>query len=66
MRSCCSNSPGGIAKVHRGTPTQGVPRFFVVALSYDLATACYVADEIAIMLRGWIVEKGSPEKVRSG
>jgi len=37
-----------------------------VALSYDLATACYVADEIAIMLRGWIVEKRSPEKVRSG
>jgi peptide/nickel transport system ATP-binding protein len=35
----------------------------VVYITHDLATAYYVADQIAIMLRGWIVEMGSVEKV---
>jgi peptide/nickel transport system ATP-binding protein len=35
----------------------------VIYITHDLATAYYVADHIAIMLRGWIVEMGSVEKV---
>lgn len=32
-------------------------------ITHDLATAYYISDEIAIMYRGWIVERGSVEKV---
>jgi peptide/nickel transport system ATP-binding protein len=35
----------------------------VIYITHDLATAYYVADHIAIMLRGWIVEMGPVEKV---
>ncbi len=35
----------------------------IVYITHDLATAYYTADRIAIMLRGWIVEMGSVEKV---
>lgn len=35
----------------------------VIYITHDLATAYYVADRIAIMLRGWIVEMGPVEKV---
>ena len=35
----------------------------VLYITHDLATAYYVADRIAIMLRGWIVESGPVEKV---
>jgi peptide/nickel transport system ATP-binding protein len=35
----------------------------VIYITHDLATAYYLADHIAIMLRGWIVEMGSVEKV---
>jgi peptide/nickel transport system ATP-binding protein len=35
----------------------------VIYITHDLATAFYVADQIAIMLRGWIVEMGPVEKV---
>jgi peptide/nickel transport system ATP-binding protein len=35
----------------------------VVYITHDLATAYYMADRIAIMLRGWIVELGPVEKV---
>jgi peptide/nickel transport system ATP-binding protein len=38
-------------------------RVSVIYITHDLATAYYVADQIAIMLRGWIVEMGSVEKV---
>ena len=32
-------------------------------ITHDLTTAYYAADRIAVMLRGWIVESGSVEKV---
>ena len=35
----------------------------VIYITHDLATAYYVADRIAIMLRGWVVELGSVEQV---
>lgn len=35
----------------------------VIYITHDLATAYYVADYIAVMLRGWIVEMGPVEKV---
>jgi peptide/nickel transport system ATP-binding protein len=35
----------------------------VIYITHDLATAYYVADHIAVMLRGWIVELGPVEKV---
>jgi peptide/nickel transport system ATP-binding protein len=35
----------------------------IIYITHDLATAYYVADHIAVMLRGWIVEMGSVEKV---
>lgn len=35
----------------------------VLYITHDLTTAYYAADRIAIMLRGWIVESGSVEKV---
>ena len=35
----------------------------VIYITHDLATAYYVADHIAVMLRGWIVEMGPVEKV---
>ncbi len=35
----------------------------VIYITHDLATAYYVADHIAVMLRGWIVEQGPVEKV---
>ncbi len=35
----------------------------VLYITHDLATAYYLADRIAIMLRGWIVESGPVEKV---
>jgi peptide/nickel transport system ATP-binding protein len=35
----------------------------VIYITHDLATAYYVSDRIAIMLRGSIVEMGSVEKV---
>ncbi len=35
----------------------------VVYITHDLSTAYYVADSIAIMLRGWIVEVGPVEHV---
>ncbi len=35
----------------------------VVYITHDLATAYYVSDRIAIMLRGGIVETGTVEKV---
>jgi peptide/nickel transport system ATP-binding protein len=37
-----------------------------IYITHDLATAYYVSDEIAIMYRGMIVEKGSAEKVLVG
>ena len=35
----------------------------VLYITHDLTTAYYAADRIAVMLRGWIVESGSVEKV---
>ena len=35
----------------------------IIYITHDLATAYYVADYIAVMLRGWIVELGPVEKV---
>jgi peptide/nickel transport system ATP-binding protein len=35
----------------------------VIYITHDLATAYYIADRIAIMLRGWVVELGSVEQV---
>jgi peptide/nickel transport system ATP-binding protein len=35
----------------------------VLYITHDLATAYYMANRIAIMLRGWIVELGSVEQV---
>jgi peptide/nickel transport system ATP-binding protein len=35
----------------------------IIYITHDLATAYYVADYIAVMLRGWIVEIGPVEKV---
>jgi peptide/nickel transport system ATP-binding protein len=35
----------------------------IIYITHDLATAYYVADRIAIMLRGWVVELGSVEQV---
>jgi len=35
----------------------------VIYITHDLATAYYIADRIAIMLRGWVVEMGSVEQV---
>jgi peptide/nickel transport system ATP-binding protein len=35
----------------------------IIYITHDLATAYYVADIIAVMLRGWIVELGPVEKV---
>lgn len=35
----------------------------VIYITHDLATAYYTADRIAVMLRGWIVEMGSVERV---
>lgn len=35
----------------------------VIYITHDLATAFYTGDRIAVMLRGWIVEMGSVEKV---
>jgi peptide/nickel transport system ATP-binding protein len=35
----------------------------IIYITHDLATAYYCADRIAVMLRGWIVEKGPVEKV---
>ena len=35
----------------------------VLYITHDLTTAFYAADRIAVMLRGWIVEKGPVEKV---
>lgn len=35
----------------------------VIYITHDLATAYYVADHIAVMLRGWIVEMGPVEEV---
>jgi peptide/nickel transport system ATP-binding protein len=35
----------------------------IIYITHDLATAYYVADYIAVMLRGWIVERGPVEKV---
>ncbi|WP_404813135.1 ABC transporter ATP-binding protein [Infirmifilum lucidum] len=32
-------------------------------ITHDLSTAYYISDEITIMLRGWIIEKGPVEKV---
>lgn len=38
-------------------------RVSIIYITHDLATAYYVSDRIAIMLRGQIVETGSVEKV---
>jgi peptide/nickel transport system ATP-binding protein len=38
-------------------------RVNILYITHDLATAYYAADRIAVMLRGWIVEKGPVEKV---
>jgi len=35
----------------------------ILYITHDLATAYYMADRIAIMLRGWIVEMGPVEQV---
>jgi len=35
----------------------------IIYVTHDLATAYYSSDRIAVMLRGWIVEMGSVEKV---
>ncbi|MEM7738160.1 MAG: ABC transporter ATP-binding protein [Deinococcota bacterium] len=35
----------------------------IIYITHDLATAYYSADRIAIMLRGWIVELGTVDKV---
>lgn len=35
----------------------------VLYITHDLTTAYYAADRIAVMLRGWIVESGTVEKV---
>ena len=35
----------------------------IIYITHDLATAYYVSDRIAIMLRGQIVETGSVEEV---
>ncbi|RIK57574.1 MAG: peptide ABC transporter ATP-binding protein [Chloroflexi bacterium] len=35
----------------------------VLYITHDLATAYYLADRIAVMLRGWIVESGPVERV---
>jgi peptide/nickel transport system ATP-binding protein len=35
----------------------------IIYITHDLATAYYVADIIAVMLRGWIVEMGPVERV---
>jgi peptide/nickel transport system ATP-binding protein len=38
-------------------------RVSVVYITHDLATAYYISDRIAIMLRGYVVESGPVEKV---
>ncbi|MCB9461972.1 MAG: ABC transporter ATP-binding protein [Anaerolineaceae bacterium] len=35
----------------------------VIYITHDLATAYYAGDQVAVMLRGWIVEKGTSEQV---
>jgi len=35
----------------------------IIYVTHDLATAYYSSDHIAVMLRGWIVETGTVEKV---
>lgn len=35
----------------------------ILYITHDLSTAYYISDEIAIMFRGWIIERGPVEKV---